>query len=75
MVDWPILCSFLDRGNRPMFVASTFPVCSPSSKFDGLVSLPPDAIFLYLAMFVDPVRLSVTGPFRRCSLQIHSCEA
>ena len=23
-VDWPVLCSFLVRGNRPMFVACTF---------------------------------------------------
>ena len=40
------------------------PVCSLSPKFDGLVILPPDTIFLYSAMYVDPVRLSVTEPLR-----------
>ena len=35
------------------------PAC-PSPKCDGLVILPPDTIILYKAMYVDPVRLSVT---------------
>ena len=73
------VCVHYSFGNirliEPFYVRSLFvatgpcslqyvPVCSPSPKSDGLVILSPDTIFLYSAMYVDPVRLSVTGPLR-----------
>ena len=45
----------------PFYVRCKYvPVC-PSPKHDGMVISPPDTIFLYMAMYVDPLWLSVTG--------------